>query len=108
MASRLKPFHYSLQEYYTAFIDNLYVSFNGEADAHEAHEQRTLDVMKKIKSGEIALDQIEVTDNAWEIMPALMTKASTPDISKTSPNGATEEAKKEGAKKDAVSATSRK
>jgi len=105
--AQLKPYHHIQAEHFITIIDQLYISFNQEAAKHEADELRTLDVLKKIKSGEIKLDQIEVTDNAWDVMPAQMA-APAPD--KANPNGSKNVAYDkavEEAKKDAVPSTSR-
>ncbi len=93
--SQIPPIHRVLEEQWMTLTEKLYNSFNQEADAHEADELRTLDVITKIKAGEIKPEQIELTDGAWDIMPTEM-------VSKPSANG--RKSKKEAA--DAVPATS--
>ena len=106
----LAPAHHVLNQAYITIIDKLYVSFNIEAEKHEHDLVLIIDTLKRLKSGEITLNQIEVTDDAWEVLDADMappTQIDTmppTDISSVAiaalANGAQEKVK------DAVPATS--
>ena len=105
----LQPIHHILAQDYITIIDKLYVSFNIEAEKHEYDLVLIIDTLKKLKSGEITLGQIEVTDDAWEVLdadmapPTQMETMPPADISKASPNGAERSAKRKA--KNAVPAT---
>ena len=104
----LQPIHYILTNDHLKFLDKLYASFDIEAEKHEYDLVLIIDTLKKLKSGAITLNQIEVTDDAWEVLdadmappePTQMATMPPADISKANPNGA----KKRG--RNAVPATS--
>lgn len=72
MRAQLKPIHHMLTEYYIGVLDQLYAGFNTEATAHEADTLQFVETLTKLKSGEIDVKQIMVTDGAWEIVPKSM------------------------------------
>ncbi len=94
----LQPIHHILAQDYITIIDKLYRSFDIEAEAHEHDLKLIVDTLKGLKSGKITLNQIEVTDDAWEVLDADMAPSEPTQISNG--NRSNEEAK------DAVPATS--
>ena len=105
----LQPIHHILAQDYITIIDKLYVSFNIEAEKHEYDLMLAIDTLKGLKSGKISIEQLEVTDDAWQVLdadmvqPSLPTEDITPELAKDVRNG--RKSKKEA--KDAVSTTSR-
>ncbi len=68
----LQPIHYILTNDHLKFLDKLYASFDIEAEKHEHDLVLIIDTLKGLKSGKITLNQIEVTDDAWEVLDADM------------------------------------
>ena len=108
----LQPLHLVLNQEYMTIMGKLYVSFDIEAEKHEHDLALIIDTLKKLKSGEISIGQIEVTDDAWEVLDADMVPPAPTQMATMSPtdissmalsalaNGAEEKVK------DAVPATS--
>lgn len=74
----LQPIHHILSQDMITIIDKLYVSFDIEASKHEHDLVLIIDTLKGLKSGKISLGQIEVTDDAWEVLDADMAPPELP------------------------------
>lgn len=76
----LQPIHHILAQDYISIIDKLYVSFNIEAEKHEYDLMLAIDTLKGLKSGNISIEQLEVTDDAWQVLDADMVTTPTPPV----------------------------
>jgi len=68
-------------------MGRLYAQLDHEQQQHH----RTLALLRQIKSGEMPLERVDVTDNGWQVLPEVIGPVDVADLMEAAANAGGEE-----------------